>query len=34
MRISSKSQIPLTVFALLAVMLVGFGLIFLVLAPN
>lgn len=33
MRIPPELQIPATVFTLLAVMLLGFSLIFLVLAP-
>ncbi len=34
MQIPPKLQIPATVFALLAAMLAGFSLIFLVLAPG
>jgi hypothetical protein len=34
MRIPPKLQIPITVFALLAVMLAGFSLILMVLAPS
>ncbi len=34
MKIPEELQIPATVFTLLAIMLAGFSLIFMVLAPN